>query len=121
MPELVVGVGLTWVDDAVLIVVVGQVHVGGAAAPGKLQHHHPGRTDALPQIHHIRCDDTQILCNHRHIPQLLQAAMHALCQCISGPHGNLIISLICRKANTSFDQCSSWHGDFLWNLSISLD
>lgn len=38
------------VAEAVLIVHVRQVHVEGAAAPRKLQHHHAGRADRLPAV-----------------------------------------------------------------------
>lgn len=43
----------TRVHEAVLVDVVGQVGVGGAAAPGKLQHHHARRADGLAQRVHV--------------------------------------------------------------------
>ena len=63
---------VTWVAHAVLIVVVGQVGVGRAAAPGKLQHHHARRAYALPELMHVRRDDAQVLCYDGYMPQFLQ-------------------------------------------------
>ncbi len=64
--------GITWIADRVLVVVVGDVGVGGATAPGKLQHHHAWRPDGLAQLIHICGDHAQVLCYDGNIPQLLQ-------------------------------------------------
>ncbi len=64
--------GITWIADRVLIVVVGDVGVGGAAAPGKLQHHHAWCPNGLAQLVHICGDHAQVLCYDGNIPQLLQ-------------------------------------------------
>ena len=61
----------TGVADAVLVVVVRQVAVGGPAAPGELEDHHAGRADALAQLHHVRRDDPQVLRDDRHLPKRL--------------------------------------------------
>ncbi len=71
MYESALGVSHTWVHDAVLVVVVREVGVGAAGAPRELQHRHAGRADVLPQLHHIRRDDAQVLRNDGHLPQLL--------------------------------------------------
>lgn len=62
----------TWIADRVLIVVVGDVGVGGSAAPGKLQHHHARRSYGFAQLIHICGDHPQVLCYDGDIPQLLQ-------------------------------------------------
>ena len=62
----------TGVADAVLVVVVRQVDVGGAGAPGELEDDHAGRADGLAQLHHVGRDHPQVLRDDRHLPQLLR-------------------------------------------------